>query len=91
MVHGLSLMVLNKLGPVLHLVVKTELGHLLLLKLFNYLKIVISPLKNKPKLMKRENKLTSKNVKKNMNVNSNLYISSSILNVKSPNLTNAIR
>ena len=72
-------MVLNKLGLVLHLVVKTELGHLLHIKPYNYLKIVISPLKNKLNLMKRENKLTSKNVKKNMNVNNNLYISSSIL------------
>lgn len=75
-------MVLNKLGLFLHLVVKTELGHLLLIKLFNYLKPITSHLKNKPKLMKRENKLTSKNAKKNMNASNNLYISSSILNVK---------
>ena len=73
MVHGLSPMVLNKLGLVLHLVVKTELGHLLHIKLFNYLKPITSPLKNKQNLMKRENKFTSKNVKKNMNVNNNLY------------------
>ena len=36
-------------------------------------------LSDKQNLMKRENKLTSKNAKKNMNVNNNLYISSSIL------------
>lgn len=65
-------MVLNKLGLFLHLVVKTELGHLLLIKLFNYLKPITSHLKNKQNLMKRENKLTSKNSMKSMNVNSNL-------------------
>ena len=91
MVHGLSPMVLNKLGPVLNLVVKTELGHLLLIKPFNYLKTVISPLRNKLNLIKRENKLTSKNAKKNMNANNNLYTQLLMLNAKSPNLTNPIR